>query len=89
MVVHRPLDHYRRGGMSRLIDMAKRQLDYSYRYGMFGVERALLTDREWYEYTVRRNQRNVEPEAAADPRGLRYVNPEAIQRASQFNPRFC
>lgn len=89
MVVHRALDHYRRGGMNRLIDMSKRQLDYSYRYGMFGVERALLTDREWYEYTVWRNQRGVDPEAAADPRELRYVDPQAIRRASPFNPRFC
>ncbi|WP_435064298.1 hypothetical protein [Halobaculum sp. EA56] len=57
------------------------------RYAAFGVERALLTDRQWYDYTVWRNRRGVS--AAADPRQLRYVDPTRIRRASPFNPRFC
>lgn len=87
MVIRSAVEHYRRGGIDQLSSRAYDQLDYTYRHGVFGVERALLTDRQWYEYTVRRNQLGVD--AAADPRELRYVDPAAIQRVGPFNPRFC
>ena len=87
MAIDRALRHYREGGPSRLLSKTRDQLDYSYRYAAFGVERALLSDLQWYRYTVWRNQRAVD--AAADPRELRYVPPESIQRVSPFNPRFC
>lgn len=86
MVLRRVIEHYREGGLDRLLPMVREQLDYSYRYAAFGLERALLTDRQWYDYTVWRNQRNVD--AAADPRELRYVDPAEIERVSPFDPRF-
>jgi hypothetical protein len=87
MVLLRAIDHYRRGGLDRLLPIARRWLDYHLEYCLFGLERALLTDRQWFWYTVRRNQRGVD--AAADPRELRYVDPVGIKRKSPFETRFC
>lgn len=87
MPLRRAIEHYRRGGMDRLLSKVRDQLNYGYQYAMLGLERALLTDRQWYRYTVWRNQRGVD--AAADPRELRYVAPQRIERSSPFETRFC
>ncbi|MFD1511698.1 hypothetical protein [Halomarina rubra] len=87
MVIDRALRHYRDGGVDHLLSKLRDQLDYSYRYGSYGLERAVFSDLQWYRFTTWRNQRGVD--AAADPRELRWVDPEDIQRVSPFNPRFC
>ena len=87
MVVDRALRHYRQGGVERLLSKTSDQLAFTGEYALFGLERALLTDRQWYGYTVWRNRRGVD--AAADPRQLRYVDPTRIQRTSPFETLFC
>lgn len=87
MVLIRAIEHYRKGGLERLLPVAKSWLAYNFEYCLFGLERALLTDRQWFEYTVWRNQRDVD--AAADPRELRYVDPSEIQRTSPFETLLC
>jgi hypothetical protein len=87
MVVDRALSHYRQGGLDRLLRKARDQLRFSSEYALFGAERALLTDRQFYEYTVWRNRRGVD--AAADPRQLRYVDPARIEHSSPFETLFC
>jgi len=86
-MLRRAVEQYRQGGPTGLLRACRKRLRYTLRYAVFGVERALLTDRQWYEYTLWRNRRGVS--AAADPRQLRYVDPTRIRRASPFNPRFC
>lgn len=87
MVVHRALKHYRRGGLEGLLAKSRSKVAYEHQHLVFGIERAVLNDRQWYEYTVWRNQRGVD--AAADPRELRYVDPTNIRRVTSFNPHFC
>lgn len=87
MVLLRTLKHLRQGGFERLLPIARSWLSYNLEYCLFGLERALLTDRQWYRYTVWRNQRGVD--AAADPRELRYVDPAAITHTSPWETRFC
>ncbi|MWG36624.1 hypothetical protein [Halomarina oriensis] len=87
MVLDRALAHYRKGGLSRLVSKARDQFAFSREYATFGLERALLTDRQWYTYTVWRNRRGVD--AAADPRQLRYVDPRDIVHTSPFETLFC
>lgn len=87
MVLSRALDHFRRGGFERLLPVARRWLLFHLEYVLFGLERALLTDKQWFEYTVWRNQLGVD--AAADPRELRYVDPAKIRRKSPWETRFC
>ncbi|MFC5970835.1 hypothetical protein ACFPYI_05765 [Halomarina salina] len=87
MVVDRALRHLRQGGVEQLLSKTRDQLRFTGEYALFGLERALLTDRQWYEYTVWRNRRGVD--AAADPRQLRSVDPARIQRTSPFETLFC
>lgn len=87
MVLYRAVRHFRRGGLERLLPAARAWLSYYLEYLLFGLERALLTDRQWFEYTVWRNQRGVD--AAADPRELRYVDPDAIRQKSPWQTQFC
>ena len=78
---------YNQEGLGGLLAGLESHLTYMFKYYLFGLERALLTDRQWFRYTVWRNQRGVD--AAADPRELRYVDPTEIRRKSAFNSRFC
>ena len=87
MVLDRAVEHYRQGGLRRLVSKTRDQLAFSREYVTFGLERALLTDRQWYEYTVWRNRRGVD--AAADPRRLRYVDPNEVVHTSPFETLFC
>ncbi|MUW13857.1 hypothetical protein GJ633_03640 [Halorubrum sp. CBA1125] len=87
MVLLRAMDHFREGGFERLLPAARQWASYHLEYLLFGLERALLTDRQWFEYTVWRNQRGID--AAADPRELRYVDPARIRRKSPWETRFC
>jgi hypothetical protein len=87
MVALRAINHLRRGGFERLLPAARDWVEFHLEYCLFGLERALLTDRQWFRYTVWRNQRGVD--AAADPRELRYVDPTEVQRTSPFETRFC
>jgi hypothetical protein len=87
MVLSRAIRHFRRGGLERLLPAAKGWLSYHLKYLLFGLERALFTDRGWFAYTVWRNQRGVD--AAADPRELRYVDPDGIRRKSPWQTQFC
>lgn len=87
MVLSRVRSHYRQGGISQLSRKTRDQVAFSTEHAVFALERALLTDRQWYDYTVWRNRRGVN--AAADPRQLRYVDPNAIRHASPFQTLFC
>lgn len=87
MILSRAIKHFRQGGLDRLLPMVRPWLEYNLEYCLFGLERALLTDRQWFWYTVWRNQRGVD--AVADPRELRYVDPTEIRRTSPFETRFC
>ncbi|WP_254537056.1 hypothetical protein [Halomarina litorea] len=87
MVVDRAIRHYRKGGLPRLLSKMRDQAVFSAEHALFALERAALTDRQWFEYTVWRNRRGVD--AAADPRQLRYVNPAEILYTSPFETLFC
>lgn len=87
MVLSRALSHYRQGGLARLLRKTRDQLAFSAEHALFALERGLLTDRQWYDYTVWRNRYGVD--AAADPRQLRYVDPNGIRRSSPFETLFC
>ena len=87
MVLFRAVRHLQRGGFTELRSVTKRWIAYHLEYLLFGLERAILTDRQWFRFTVWRNQRGVD--AAADPRELRYVDPAEITRKSPWETRFC
>lgn len=87
MVLSRALEHYRQGGLDRLLPAVRQWLSYQLEHVVFGLERALLTDEQWFRYRVWRNQRGVD--AAADPCELRYVDPVRIQRKSPWRTQFC
>jgi hypothetical protein len=87
MVLIRAVRHLHRGGVGQLSSAARQWIAFHLEYLLFGLERALLTDRQWYRYTVWRNQRGVD--AAADPRELRYVDPDRITHKSPWQTHFC
>ncbi|MFC6836722.1 hypothetical protein [Halomarina ordinaria] len=87
MVLKNVFEHYREGGLERVVSKTRDQAAFSLEHAVFALERAVLTDRQWYEYTVWRNRCGVD--AAADPRALRYVDPSRITRSSPFETRFC
>ena len=87
MVLSRALSHYRQGGLDQLLRKTRDQAVFSAEHALFALERGLLTDRQWYDYTVWRNRYGVD--AAADPRQLRYVDPNGIRRSSPFETLFC
>lgn len=78
--------YYDRGTPESLADALGKELRYRYQKRAFDLERALLSDRQLFRYRVWRNQLGVD--AAADPRELRYVDPDAIRKETAFHPDF-
>jgi len=86
MPIRTIINHVREGEFGKLWSKIKRWTTFQLKYIIFGIERALLTDRQWFQYTIWRNRRGVK--AAADPRQLRYVDPTEITRESPFESQF-